>query len=176
MKLYRTGLLLLAVPIQSSVCRAAAAAEGGFLVRDFRPGDELDLRNLRRGEEGRHRRHRDQRVDVVPEQGDDRRSADRGALPSAEARPQARRNRNLVGAHAFRREIDLSQTDEAVRQRSVELPPRAALLVRSCRRGSCCSTRAGISGTGSATRGSRSWCARSWGSCFPMRRRSAPRW
>ena len=64
----------------------------------------------------------------------------------------------------FGREIDLSQTDEAVRQRSVY-----------SHRGSCCSTRAGISGTGSATRGSRSWCARS-GSCFPMRRRSAPGW
>ena len=84
------------------VCRAAAAAESGFFVRDFRPGVELDLRNLRRGEEGGYRRHRDQRVETVLGQGDDRRSADRGALPSVEARPQTRRNRSLVGAHALR--------------------------------------------------------------------------
>ena len=111
------------------VCRAAAAAEGGFLVRDFRPGDELDLRNLRRGEEGWHRRHRDQRVDAVPEQGDDRRSADRGALPSAEARPQARRNRNLVGAHAFRpRDRPLADGRGRAAAECRTAPPRAALL------------------------------------------------
>ena len=68
----------------------------------------------------------------------------------------------------FGREIDLSQTDEAVRQRSVELHRR---VLRFCK----ILSRAGISGMGSATRGSRSWCARS-GSCFPMRRRSAPGW
>lgn len=177
MKLYRTGLLLLAVLCTIPVFagqppRLKVGSSSGIFGPVTNWTYETFAEAKRAG------------IDAIEisastlflnkEMTDDRQIEAR--CPSAEARPQARRNRNLVGAHAFRpRDRPLADGRGRAAAECRTAPPRAALLQDPVAADRAVPPELVSRARGARRAGSRSWCARS-GSCFPMRRRSAPGW